>query len=556
MKLCNIWGEGALFAFSGLDGESLYSDDFPGILLDKQIGFKLYSNVRRYLVLNNINFDEVKFNVVTSDYINFTYNNNIYNIVYAKTHLIIGNSTCNIDLSQSSDFKEKIKDNYSIIDDGKDITILKVNNNSFSYAFAHNFEDAKSLVDEPLNIDEIIKNKLSYYEKNDHNKYPDLETLYYKCLSVMKTQIYSPEDVFQTKWSTPDRIPHKKMWLWDSCFHSIGFLNIDPNLSQDLLLAIFYKQHSDGFIPHMMGVNLESTITQPPVIAYAAWKIYQKTRSIDFLRKIYDHNKIFLNWVDNNRRINKDVHLYTWNLTNILTCKCDESGMDNSPRFDTNDPLYAIDFSTFMANECLLMSKIAHELYDEEESYYINKYNLIKNDMNKYLYDDIDGIYYDYNVKKSCFHKVLSVVSFLPLMAFIPDTKQVESLINHLNNDKEFNTPLPIPTISLSDKLFGTDMWRGPVWINFNYMIIEGIYFNGYKDLAKDIKLKTIYSMNKWYNKTGVISEFYDSMDETMPCMLNRKGTPVFPYNTDKKLQTIRDYGWSTTLLFDWLNNK
>ena len=38
------------------------------------------------------------------------------------------------------------------------------------------------------------------------------------------------------------------------------------------------------------------------------------------------------------------------------------------------------------------------------------------------------------------------------------------------------------------------------------------------------------------------------------PYELNRKGEPFEPYDFTIRYQSIRDYGWSTTLLFDLLN--
>jgi len=39
-----------------------------------------------------------------------------------------------------------------------------------------------------------------------------------KAWSQLKTQIYSPEGQIKTRWSTPDRWPHKNMWLWTPSF--------------------------------------------------------------------------------------------------------------------------------------------------------------------------------------------------------------------------------------------------------------------------------------------------------------------------------------------------
>ena len=54
------------------------------------------------------------------------------------------------------------------------------------------------------------------------------------------------------------------------------------------------------------------------------------TRDEAFLREVYAHNARFLAWCRDSRRLTAR-ELYTWNTTSDVNCRCDESGMDNSP---------------------------------------------------------------------------------------------------------------------------------------------------------------------------------------------------------------------------------
>jgi neutral trehalase len=231
--------------------------------------------------------------------------------------------------------------------------------------------------------------------------------------------------------------------------------------------------------------------------------------------------------------------------------------MDNSPRFDTESDLYAIDFSCYMANETLFMQKIADELDEKETAEFFAQWNKkIKADINNTLWCEEDGFYYDYDIQNGCFNKVQSVASFLPVFADVCDASQCRKLVAHLENPDEFGTQFPIPSISRKDKSFGSDMWRGPVWVNYNYMISDGLSAYGYKALSEKIREKTIDVINEWYNRTGTVYEFYDSENCTPPYCFNRKGEVVEPYDFRVKYQSIRDYGWSITLAFDMLCGK
>ena len=87
-------------------------------------------------------------------------------------------------------------------------------------------------------------------------------------------------------------------------------------------------------------------------------------------------------------------------------------------------------------------------------------------------------------------------------------------------------------------------------------MILEGLSEYGYNQLSNEIAEKTIDFSNYWYLKKGTLFEFYDSENLKAPHELNRKGLPFEPYNFEHRMQSIRDYGWSNTLLFDLLHNK
>ena len=176
--------------------------------------------------------------------------------------------------------------------------------------------------------------------------------------------------------------------------------------------------------------------------------------------------------------------------------------------------------------------------------------------INTQLWSEEDKFYFDYNIPKQDLHKVWSVASFLPIFAGICSEEQAKALVAHLQDPESFATPFPIPSISKKDVTFGSDMWRGPVWINYNYMLAQGLEAYGYADFAEEIIEKTINFMNHWYQLTGTINEFYDCNHVKAPSQLNRKGLPFDPYNLNVRLQSIRDYGWSCTLLCDMLHKK
>lgn len=546
------WGQGQLFAFSALDGDSFFSDDFAGTLSGDKVGVIFHTKIRRTLFLSHTSSE---FKCVASDMLLLEN----ASVIFAQRHLIAGEISEGADVFVSVDGECEITRNgdtqIQSTGDGEYTAIIK-KGNRFSFAYANSGDEAAALCENGLKLDleKLKAQKIKPYENPLYSgsKY---EALISKCISVMKSQLYSPEGNIKRIWSTPDRLPHRNMWLWDSVFHAIGHRHLDPDLAENLILALFDVQKDNGFIPHMAMPDGISRVTQPPVIGWGAWIVYEKSRNKEFLKVVLERNKAFLLWCRSNRR-KCEKELYSWHTNPELNNRCDESGMDNSPRFDTQSDLYAIDFSCYVANEARYMQKIAIELGNEEDAEFFGQwYEKIKSDINNTLWCENDGYYYDYDIHNNCFNKVNSVASFLPVFAGVCNRNQCDRLVSHLENSDEFGTELPIPSISQKDKSFGSDMWRGPVWVNYNYMISNGLMEYGYPETANRIRSKTIDVINEWYLRTGTVYEFYDSENQTPPFCFNRKGAVVEPYDFRVKYQSIRDYGWTATLVFDMLCN-
>ena len=68
-----------------------------------------------------------------------------------------------------------------------------------------------------------------------------------------------------------------------------------------------------------------------------------------------------------------------------------------------------------------------------------------------------------------------------------------ERLVAHLHDPKSFWTPHPLPTVAANDQKYDPlQMWRGPVWININYIFVEALGRTGYPALARDLAERTL----------------------------------------------------------------
>ena len=327
---------------------------------------------------------------------------------------------------------------------------------------------------------------------------------------------------------SPDSYPYQ--WLWDSCFHAIILTHYNTGDAKKELLSLVAKQFTNGMIPHMnywqepektnfpkidWGKEDSSSITQPPLIAYAAWQIYQKDQDLEFLSNIYGHIKRFYDYLLKERDP-RGHHL-------VSIINPDESGEDNSPRFDlplnlppkqTIEENYKkrlelisknhkcnfdapfcmknffwakdVPFNSILVENLKILSSIADRLnFDEESEYYQNQASLIKGAMRNFMLED--GIFWSTYGKDYKKIKVKTWAILSPLFAKVATDSEAKSLIkNYFLNPDEFYLPFILPTTSKSDPAFDPNgFWRGPIWMSLNWIVFKGLKNYGFQMEAK-----------------------------------------------------------------------
>lgn len=347
-------------------------------------------------------------------------------------------------------------------------------------------------------------------------------------------------DGFHYTVPSPDTYPYQ--WLWDSCFHAIILSHFKLADAKAEIFTLLSKQFQNGMIPHMIywennkptsfpqikwGKDGTSSITQPPMIAYAIWQIFQKDRDIDFLKSTYRNLYHFYKYLLNDR----DPH--ERHLIGIMNP--DESGEDNSPRFDLPLNLLPIQtmkentqarlnlvaqnidckfdapfcmrnffwvkdvpFNAIMLINLKLLAKIAEKLGNDEDSlYFIKQAEEIDTAMRKYMLED--GIFYSTYGEDYKKIKVKTWAIFTPLFAGILNPSEAKKLVyDHLLNKNEFWTKFPVPTTAIDEPSFDPQgFWRGPTWISVNWFIYQGLLNYGFTDIAKQIKKSSLELLEK-----------------------------------------------------------
>ena len=553
MKLHNKYGYGQLFCFSGYDGETSRQDDFVAMMMDEPITLRFHFD--KTVTLKIPVGEDAVFNVVTGDIID----GNDFFIAFLDRNTIVGKSPVKPLFLSEGDNRPmqegntaKIRTNFAFF-----YLTIEEKNGAFYFTFSYRVRNTKIL--SQAELDDLKMKRISYFENLPICKEEKYEQLYYKCLSINKENIYSAEGEIPCRWTTPDRVPHRFMWIWDSAFHSMAFAEYDLDMAKDAIRAVLSVQDEDGFISHMMGPwGGFSNVTQPQVLAWAAWNIYQKDKDTAFLAEVAPGLRKFLIWTMKNRDKNGNGLLEWYTEPNYTECKCGESGLDNSPRFDFENDMDAIDFSVYLCNDAKYLSFIYEALSDKENAaYFKNVHESVKDKINTLMWSEKDGLYYD-----RLFDGVLTGVatpsSFLPMFAGLCSQERADKMVKVLLDEKRFWTQMPVPSMPKDSPYYEADMWRGCSWLNINYFLILGLRKYGYVEIAEELRKRTLDAVLKWYEKTGNLFEFYDADNQICPFHLNRKGAQPEKPDYREHVHAITDYNWSacfTELLINKIYN-
>jgi len=232
--------------------------------------------------------------------------------------------------------------------------------------------------------------------------------------------------------SMPDKWEYPWYAAWDLAFHCIPLAIIDPDFAKEQLVLLLreWYMHPNGQLP---AYEWQFGDVNPPVHAWAAWRVYKIERRIrgvadrGFLEKVF--HKLLLNftwWVNR-----KDPHGANIFQGGFL-------GLDNIGVFDRSAPLPTgghleqSDGTSWMGMYCLNMLAIALELakddpaYEDVASKFFEHFVYIARAMNDFgeegvsLWDEEDGFYYDVlhlpNGEEH-FLKIRSMVGLIPLFA-------------------------------------------------------------------------------------------------------------------------------------------
>ncbi|MEM9362448.1 MAG: trehalase family glycosidase [Bacteroidota bacterium] len=374
---------------------------------------------------------------------------------------------------------------------------------------------------------------------------------------------------------------------------------LDAQWENGFIPHIVFHNDSDSYFPgpdfHLSHLHPQSSkefrstgMTQPPVTGFVLELMYKIVgdEMLDFVKKnidkVYDNHVYFYE----NRDVLQDGLVYIYHNW--------ESGTDNSPIWDDiwstmNSPeytferrdtthvdpaqrpskreydhyLHIIDIakehnyddgkiaqnSPFLVLDPLFNSVLIRsnesliKLYEivggneEKINYLKGKQEKSINSMNTKLFSESLGAYVHFDLRRNQQIPYICSSSFAPLFAGVPDVSRADivkrTMQHKFGGENRYLCASFDPT---NDRFNPRKYWRGPVWINMNWMIYHGLLRYNFLELAEQIRKDSLELISKF--------GFYEYFD----C---RKDNP----DTENSGYGGNNFSWSAALFIDMLSS-
>lgn len=324
-----------------------------------------------------------------------------------------------------------------------------------------------------------------------------LRAAYLYAWYLMRAGLISSRYYVTREAMVPSKVHYVGLWQWDAFFHALAYRHVDAQLAHDQFRVLFDHQRSDGMVPdcvfdeglvERLGYPVDASVTKPPVAGWCLWRVYEATGDADFLDEMYEPLGRWQRWwLERCDRDGDGVCQYDHPFS---------SGLDDSPLWDRGMPVESPDLNTYLCLQAEALGRIAAVLgHADEARGWQAQADRLATDLLDHLYDPEAGVFWAQRMTDAGHERVpaLTVASLLPLLTGRLPEDVRGALLDRLVDPQAFWTPYPVPTVARCDPTYDPDrMWRGPVWVNVNYLLVEGLLRCGRRDLARELCDRTL----------------------------------------------------------------
>ncbi|MHC4872608.1 MAG: amylo-alpha-1,6-glucosidase [Planctomycetota bacterium] len=356
--------------------------------------------------------------------------------------------------------------------------------------------------DAETSITEWLSGFMSDFKFPENLTADELEVWCQAVYTLAANCMIQPGRLSHRKCIVPNRGLYASIYLWDSCFQNLALEGFNTELAQDALLIFCDTIRCDGKIPAFVCSTWDRPGgSQPPLLGWAAERLYKKTKDRDFAEAVFDTLEKNNSWWYANRMHKSGV---------IFCDSAFETGWDNTPRFD-NGAVLPVDMNSYLLKQLKITSEFAAELgFTEKQKYWQEKAAGLEQAITGILYNTENNIFCDVDVESMRHLDILTPACFLPLWAGIklPDNKGIQMIEKYLLCENLFYGDIPFPSVAYNDKDYDSaSWWRGPVWPPIVWLMLEILDSYGMQKEFKE-------SAQRFYSvmiKDKVLHELFNS---------------------------------------------
>jgi len=391
-----------------------------------------------------------------------------------------------------------------------------------------------------------------------HFNTPDEKLVYLSAFNLARGCMLPPSGQTAYNFYVFSREP---LWGWGhghqvlhESISMIAYAHLDPASAQNSQRVYMEQQREDGLIAYRHGprgmqdyphyskyLDKEMSTTSAPFFSWINREIYKVSRDREFLKDAYDSGVRYTNWLIKNRDLDNDG-MFEWGPYGLIENVRDWNNavfQVSADRYlsvdkeDISDDLECLDLTLMMIKEMRSLAWMARQLgktdeAGEWESLAEKTTRLVNEHMwcneKKFYFsinrDDHSFIYLTRDLRRE------EIIGFLALWAEAAPPERVPYLIDKLTDENKFWRRYGIPTLAADDEWYSPYVdycckWNGPVWLLWNYMVLEGLKNYGFHELASEIADKMLLAVVTQLKKNHNFWESYSPDNEVLNCPPN-----------------------------------
>ena len=316
---------------------------------------------------------------------------------------------------------------------------------------------------------------------------------------------------------------YPQMWDWDGFFIGLHWANQNPDDAKylrDWAISFANSADADGYVAGCITPKgprpLFGKFAMKPFLAQGALVAALRLHDDAWIKPIWPAMQRIVAYRE---RTQFDAKWGLWFWDNAM-----QSGADNNAAL-TNDPedksaILAVDASVWAMREYLAMAMLADHMRNPDEARaYRAKANATRQAILKNLWQPRDAIFLNRRRDTGAWVRVISWSSFLPLVDGLLKRSDARRMIRkHLLNPDEMKSEFGFRSLAQNDPAYNNEAiinpysnWRGPIWINANFLDWIALRRYGYRAETHWLAVTLAGVLHRDITKWGSMHEDYDA---------------------------------------------